>query len=205
MRPETRSPYERALGSRVTQLHPVLQSYFAAIPAGSVGIGEGVFERFGTERRWLRPPLAWLARRHVIVPGMHRQVPFRIENRTVAGRQTAARSLDLDSGTWTMVDAVSLSESGQAVDVLGQPALVEASFDVAAVEGGLSLSSRAVAVRLGPVRLPVPKAIRPAIALSERFDAEVALQKVSLTVDVPVLGRVYEYHGSFTYRIEKEA
>lgn len=183
----------------------MLQRYFATIPAGSVGIGEGVFERFGTGRRWLRPILTWLARRQVIVPGMHHQVPFRVENRTIAGRQTAARSLDLDSGTWTMVDAVSLSESGQVIDVLGQPALVEAAFDVAAVEGGLSLSSRAIAVRLGPVRLPVPKAVRPVIALSERFDAEVARQYVRLTVDVPVLGRVYEYNGSFTYRIEQES
>ncbi|SMY01182.1 protein of unknown function (DUF4166) [Brevibacterium aurantiacum] len=189
----------------MTQLHPVLQSYFATIPAGSVGIGEGVFECFGTEHRWLRPLQTWLARRHVIVPGMHHQVPFQVENRTAAGRQTAARSLDLDSGTWTMVDAVSLSESGQVVDVLGQPALVEVSFDVAAIEGGLRLRSRAVTLRLGAVRLPVPKTIRPVIALSERFDAEAARQQVRLTADVPVLGRVYEYQGSFTYRIVEEA
>ncbi|MCF2570796.1 DUF4166 domain-containing protein [Brevibacterium sp. UCMA 11754] len=201
---ETRSPYERALGSQLSELHPVLQRYFAAIPAGSVGIGEGIFERFGTERWWLRPLLGWLARRHVIVPGMHHKVPFRIENRTVAGHQTAARTLELESGTWTMVDAVSLSESGQVVDVLGRPALVEAAFDVAADDGGLSLSSRGVTVRLGAIRLSVPKVLRPVIALSERFDAEAARQYVRLTVDVPVLGRVYEYTGSFTYRIEKE-
>lgn len=205
MSPETRSPYERALGSQLSELHPVLQRYFAAIPAGSVGIGEGVFECFGTQRWWLRPILQWLARRHVIVPGMHHQVPFRIENRTVADRQTAARTLDLDSGTWTMVDAVSLSESGHVVDVLGRPALVEAAFDVAADDGGLSLSSRGVTVRLGPVRLPAPKVIRPVIALRERYVAEVARQQVRLTVDVPVLGRVYEYNGSFTYRIEEDA
>ena len=204
MEPETRSPYERALGSRLSELHPVLQRYFAAIPAGSVGIGEGVFERFGTERWWLRPVLGWLARRHVIVPGMHHRVPFRIENRTVAGQQTAARTLTLESGTWTMVDAVSLSESGHVVDALGRPAVVEAAFAVAADDGGLSLRSRGVTVQVGPVRLPVPKAIRPVIALSERYVAEVALQYVRLTVDVPVLGRVYEYNGSFTYRIEEE-
>lgn len=204
MEPETRSPYERALGSQLSELHPVLQRYFAAIPAGSVGIGEGIFERFGTERWWLRPLLGWLARRHVIVPGMHHKVPFRIENRTAAGHQTAARTLELESGTWTMVDAVSLSESGHVIDVLGRPALVEAAFDVAVDDGGLSLSSRGVTVRLGAIRLPVPKVIRPVIALSERFDAEAARQYVRLTVDVPVLGRVYEYTGSFTYRIEKE-
>lgn len=100
--------------------------------------------------------------------------------------------------------AVSVSESGQVIDVLGRPALVEAAFDVAADDAGLSLSSRGVTVRLGSIRLPVPKVIRPVIALSERFDAEAAHQYVRLTVDVPVLGRVYEYTGSFTYRIEKE-
>ncbi|TSI13896.1 DUF4166 domain-containing protein [Brevibacterium aurantiacum] len=204
MEPETRSPYERALGSQLPELHPVLQRYFAAIPPGSVGIGEGIFERFGTERWWLRPLFGWLARRRVIVPGMHHKVPFRIENRTVAGYQTAARTLELESSTWTMVDAVSLSESGRVVDKLGRPALVEAAFDVAADDGGLSLSSRGVTVRLGAIRLPVPKVIRPVIALSERFDAEAARQYVRLTVHVPALGRVYEYTGSFTYRIEKE-
>ncbi|WP_240372384.1 DUF4166 domain-containing protein [Brevibacterium zhoupengii] len=204
MEPETRSPYERALGPRLPELHPVLQSYFAAIPAGSVGVGEGVFERFGTKRWWLRPVLAWLARRHVIVPGIHHQVPFRIENRTVDGQQTAARTLKLESGTWTMVDAVSLSESGRVVDVLGRPSLVEAAFAVAAVDGGLSLSSRGVTVRFGSLRLPVPKVIRPVIALSERYVAEADRQCVGLTVDVPILGRVYEYYGSFTYRIEEE-
>lgn len=69
----------------------------------------------------------------------------------------------------------------------------------------MSLKSRAVTMRLGPVHLPVPKAIRPVIALSASFDAEVARQRVRLTVDVPVLGRVYEYCGSFTYRSEEEA
>jgi hypothetical protein len=150
---EMRSPYERALGSRVDELHPVLRSYFAVIPAGSVGIGEGVFERFGTQHRWLWPFLAVAERCRVIVPGMHHDVPFRIENRTEDGRQTATRSLWLGSGEWSMVDAVSFvpdreSSSGEeasaggdygfggVVDVLGRPAIVEAGFSVDVVDGG---------------------------------------------------------------------
>ncbi|MDN6603908.1 DUF4166 domain-containing protein [Brevibacterium sp.] len=203
MSPATRSPYERALGVQVTQLHPVLQHYFAAIPEDSVGIGEGVFDCFGTDRRCLKPFLTLLARCHVIVPGMHHQVPFRIENRTVAGRQTATRTLELDSRPWSMVDAVSLSQSGQVVDSLGQPSLVEASFDVATIDGGLSLRSHGVTVWLGRVRLPIPRFIRPMIVLHERFDAEAARQRVDLTVDIPILGQIYQYRGSFKYRIEK--
>lgn len=215
MSPTSRSPYERALGSQVAQLHPVLQRYFAAIPEGSVGIGEGIFDCFGTDRRWLRPVLAILGRCHVIIPGMHSQVPFRVENRTVDGAQTATRTLNLKSGPWSMVDAVSLSRSGRVVDVLGRPAVVDADFDVATVDGGLSLRSRSVAVRLGVngrpgvtrrlgrIRLPLPSFIRPVIVLSERFDAEAARQRVDLTVDMPAVGRIYQYRGTFTYRIEE--
>lgn len=225
----TRSAYERALGSRTTELHAVLQGYFAVIPPGSVGIGDGVFERFGSERPWLRPLLAVAERCGVIVSGFHRDVPFRIENRTESGSQTATRTLYFEDGAWSMVDAVSFvpdvrssdgdaagrdgeSESGVAgsggeseggvVDVLGKPSIVEAEFDVDVVDGGLRLRSRRIVLRLGALRVSVPKAIRPVIALSERFDDSIDRQRVDLVVDVPVIGRVYEYSGTFIYRIE---
>ena len=227
----TRSAYERALGSRTTELHAVLQGYFAVIPPGSVGIGDGVFERFGSERPWLRPLLAVAERCGVIVSGFHRDVPFRIENRTESGSQTATRTLYFEDGAWSMVDAVSFvpdvrssdgdaagrdgeSESGVAgsggeseggvVDVLGKPSIVGAEFDVDVIDGGLRLRSRRVVLRLGRLRVPMPRPVRPVIALSERFDEGIGRQRVDLVVDVPMLGRVYEYTGTFTYRIEAE-
>lgn len=39
------------------------------------------------------------------------------------------------------------------------------------------------------------------IRLTERFDDALDRQRMSLTVDAPLLGRVYEYRGDFTYRI----
>lgn len=57
--------------------------------------------------------------------------------------------------------------------------------------------------RLGRIRLPLPSFIRPVIVLSERFDAEAARQRVDLTVDMPAVGRIYQYRGTFTYRIEE--
>ena len=227
----TRSAYERALGSRTTELHAVLQGYFAVIPPGSVGIGDGVFERFGSERPWLRPLLAVAERCGVIVSGFHRDVPFRIENRTESGSQTATRTLYFEDGAWSMVDAVSFvpdvrssdgdaagrdgeSESGVAgsggeseggvVDVLGKPSIVGAEFDVDVIDGGLRLRSRRVVLRLGRLRVPMPRPVRPVIALSERFDEGIGRQRVDLVVDVPIIGRVYEYTGTFTYSIEAE-
>ncbi|MGC2942493.1 MULTISPECIES: DUF4166 domain-containing protein [unclassified Brevibacterium] len=226
---EIRSPYERALGSRLDELHPVLRRYFAAIPAGWVGIGEGVFDRFGTEQRWLLPILALARRCRVIVPGMHREVPFRVENRTEDGKQTATRTLFFDKGAWSMVDAVSFvpgrrpagsggnrarrsrggnsacGSRGGVIDVLGSPSIVDAEFDVDVVDEGLRLRSRRVALRLGRLRVPVPKAICPVVALNETFDDSSDRQRVALVVDTPIIGRVYEYTGTFTYRIEERS
>lgn len=189
----------------MAELHPRLCAYFSSIPAGKVGVGEGVFERFGTRRRWLAPLLALLRSRGVIVPGWHRNVPFRVENRTVAGAATARRTLRFPTGPWVMVDAVRTSRRGGVVDQLGSPRTVAASFDVAVVNGELRMTSRAVGVKLGRLRLRMPQSVSPRVQLTERYDDASDEQRVHLTIDVPVLGRVYEYAGSFTYRIEEDA
>ena len=44
MTPPPQSPYARALGERIDDLHPRLRAYFEAIPDGAVGIGEGVLQ-----------------------------------------------------------------------------------------------------------------------------------------------------------------
>lgn len=200
----TGSPYQRAIGSRMEHLHPSLQTYFSTIPEGSVGIGEGEFECFGTRHRWLTPVFALLRRRGVIVPGMHHHVPFRVENRTVAGQAVARRTVQLTNGDWTMTDAVSFQPPARVVDVLGAPATAEVTFQVGVRDGALELTSQGMALRLGRVRIPVPRPLAARVRLTERFDETTGRQRVDLTVDAPILGRVYEYRGSFTYRIEDD-
>lgn len=202
MTPVPQSPYARALGERIDTLHPRLRTYFRAIPEGSVGVGDGVFERVGTPRRWLWPMLRMLERRGVIAACGEREVPFRIENRTIASRAIGERTFHLARGPWVMHDAVALAPHGRVVDELGEPGLIAACFDVEARDGALHLTSRAVGLRLGRVRLRVPRVLSPAIRLIESFDDALERQRVSLTVDAPIIGRVYEYRGSFRYRIE---
>lgn len=196
------SPYERALGSRMRLLHPVLQQYFSTIPPGAVGVGVGVFDEFGTPHHWLGPALALLRHRSVVIPGTYRDVPFRVENRTVDGRAVAARTLDLEAGTWTMRDSVYLAPGGRVVDTIGRPALVDANFDIEVREGALHLNSDALAVRLGRCRIRLPRLLAPRVELSERYDDADHRQHIALTVRVPLLGVVYAYRGAFTYRIE---
>lgn len=198
------SPYAQALGDQLTQLHPQLREYFSTIPVGHVGIGEGVFSRVGTPRRWLWPLLRPLHERGVVYAGWQLSVPFRVTNRHVAGRVVSAREFLLPGQSWTMRDAVSLRPHGRLVDELGEPGIVAASFDVEVRDGSLRLISRAVGFRFGRVRIRVPRLFGPVVRLMESFDDITERQHVSVTIDIPLLGRVYEYAGDFRYRIEEE-
>lgn len=202
-----RSPYQEALGERLGELHPSLHRYFSAIPEGSVGIGEGVFEEFGTPRRWLWGLLRPFERRGVLLAGHALSVPFRVLNRTVVaggvGLAIARRELDLPGGRWTMTDSVS-SAGRRIVDRIGSPWTVSASFDVGVRDGALTLTSRSVGIVIGRLRVRVPRLFAPVVRLSESSDPASGLQRVELTIDAPVIGRVYGYRGRFEYRIVEE-
>lgn len=202
---DPRSPYLEALGERRSDLHPGLGEYFSAVPGGSVGIGEGVFERVGTPRRWLWPLYRMLQARAALIAGWEQDVPFTVHNRTLAGRAVGERTLQLHSGAWTMKDVVSPAPGGRVVDRIGEPSALSAVFDVRVDDGALALCSRAVGIRLGRLRARIPGVIAPVIRLRESHDESTGRQRVELTADLPVIGRVYEYRGTFTYRIEQEA
>ena len=204
MTPVPQSPYARALGARLTELHPRLRTYFQAVPDGMVGVGEGTFQRVGTPRRALWPLLRRLERRGVIAARWERDVPFRIENRTIASRAIAERTFRFAGGPWVMRDAVAPTRHGRIVDELGEPGLVVACFDVEPRAGALHLTSRAVGIRVGRFRLRVPRIVAPVVRLVERWDEEAERQSVRLTVDAPLLGRLYECRGDVSYILEPD-
>ena len=138
----------------------------------------------------------------MIPAGWYENVPFQIENRTIQGRQTALRTFLLPTGTFTMTDAVHITTSGDLVDVIG--GTVAASFDAAVVDGGLSLTSRRVGLRAGRVKIRLPRRCSPQVDLYERFDAAANVQRIDLTITLPVIGTIFEYRGSFTYALEED-
>ena len=198
-----RSPYEAALGERLHELHPSLRRYFSAIPEGCIGLGEGVFAEFGTPRRWLWRLFEPFERRGVLAAGYARSVRFRIVNRTETGRATAARTIELPTGSWQMIDSVVLTSRG-IVDRIGTPHTVAAAFDVSVHDGGLVLTSREVGIAVGRFRFRMPRLVAPVVRLSERYDPVSGLQRVELTIDAPIIGRVYGYRGHFSYGIVRE-
>lgn len=196
-----RSPWERALGTRFGELDPRLHRYFAAIPQGSVGRGHGTFHTLGTPRRWLWPVLAILAMDGVLFPVWERSVRFTVENRATShGTVMARRTFHLDSGDRVMFDEIGLTRHG-LVDRLGRHGTVSARLDPSIVDGRLQLRSTSASLRFGAFRIPLGP-LSPRVTLLEQTVGD--LQRVSLTLDVALLGRIYEYQGSFTYAVEAE-
>lgn len=198
------SPYERALGARISELHPKTAWYFRTIPPGHVGIGTGVFTTAGSRFRWLRPMFRIAEALGVAFAGWEHDVPFRIENRTVDGRALAIRWFELSGRTWIMPDAVELTAGGILRNEIGPHRTVVTTFDIDVRDEAVVLTIRRVGLRLGPLRLSVPGFLSPRIGLVERWDEERERHHVSMTIDAPVLGRVYEYIGFFEYAIESE-
>ena len=214
----SRSPYELSTPPEVlARLHPRLRTYFAAVPPGHVGRGEGVFTVLGTPRRWVWPVLAWFARDAVMFPVWERDVPFTVENRPARVRRgpgtglearpavRAHRTFRFRSGARTMVDAITAEPDG-LVDHLGRrgrvSARLRAQVDVDGPDAGaLRLVSTRVTFRALGRDLRLPAALSPRVTLMERFDDEADLQRVSLVLSAPVLGTLYRYEGAFRYEI----
>lgn len=200
----TASPYERALGARIAELHPKTGWYFRTIPDGHVGVGRGTFTTAGSRHRWLWPAFRIAEALGVAFAGWEEDVPFRIENRTVDGRALAVRHFELPGRTWVMPDVVELTPAGILRNEIGPRRTVVTTFDIDVRDEAVVLTIRRVGLRLGRLKLAAPAFLRPTIALVERWDDERERHHVAMTIDAPVLGRVYEYTGFFEYTIEKE-
>lgn len=190
-------PWEVALGESITRLPPALREYFSTIPAGSVGKGSGVFSVVGTPRRWVWPVLGILAREGIVFPVWEHDVPFTVENRPVYSGLASTRTFRFDSGERSMTDMVVTGRHGLE-DRLGRHGWVVARLETVVGDNGLTLRSTGVRV-LG---VPLPRFLSPVVTVRER--ASGGKRHVALTLDAPLLGRLYEYSGTFTYRIERQ-
>ena len=223
----TRSPYELSASDDVlAALHPRLRTYFGAVPPGHVGLGSGVFAVVGTPRRWLWPVLGVLARDAVVFPVWEHDVPFTVENRPVhvrrgrSGRSggstdqearpavRAHRTFHFASGDRTMVDAITAEPEG-LVDHLGRHGRVSALLAVTVPAtgpdaGALRLVSTRVSVHALGREWHLPAALSPRVVLTERFDDDADVQRVSLTLSAVGLGTLYRYEGAFRYSVVPE-
>lgn len=196
--PMASSPYQLVLGDRFGALDASLQRYFGAIPAGSVGVGHGVYEQAGSRKRVLRPLLAWLAWRRILFPEFGRDVPFTVVNTPGGhGELSATRTFDFPGRRRRMQDSMSVRD-GVLIDRLGRRGGLEVGLHLEVVDGGLRMHSGRFRLRLGALRVPLPRVAR--LTLDERTDpVDASRQRVDVRITAPLLGEVFKYAGSFTY------
>lgn len=195
------SVYQRVLGATFGDLDPGLHLYFSRPPAGTVGIGRGIYDIAGSRHRLLRPLLAWTAWRRILFPESGRDVPFSIRNTTAAdGTLRATRTFRFDRRDRTMCDAMTVVD-GVLVDRLGRRGGLQAVFCATVVDGGLRLTSERLHLRLGACRVPLPRIA--VVTVDER--AGVDGQYVDVQVRSPILGEWFRYAGSFTYDVVPES
>ncbi|MBN9606980.1 MAG: DUF4166 domain-containing protein [Actinomycetales bacterium] len=199
------SPWEAALGDGVDRLSPALRRYVRPLPSGATGLGEGVFDVVGSPRMVVRPLLVVLGALGIAFPVWAHDVPFTVRNRRIGSELAAERVFRLAGGDRVMRDRVRAVRSDRgrvvAVDRLGPDGLIEFGFAASEHDGELRLRSVGAAVRVGGRRVRIPRALAPRARLRERTVGE--RQRVEFEVDLPVLGRIYEYAGDFDYRIEQ--
>ena len=215
MAPAPRSPYELTAGSALDDLHPVLRRYVGVVAPGHRGYGHGVFEAVGTPRRWLWPALRMLAGQGILFPVWQKNVPFTVVNAPLLDRDgrtavLAVRQFHFAGGPESMVDAITAENPGPdgLVDHLGTARRLRVRLSVRVVRGELHLQSTAVELRIGRQHFALPDALAPQVTVVERFDdaagGGAGAQRVTVRVDVPGLGRLYEYTGTFTYEVRAE-
>lgn len=196
------SVYEQVLGERFADLEPALRRYFGVVPGGCVGRGEGTYAIVGSRWRMLRPILRLLAAHDVLFPERGTGVDLLVENRCDAdGTLRAVRTFAFPRIQRRMVDAMRV-ERGMLIDRLGRRGGLEVALDAAVLGGGMVLTSRAIAWRVGPLRVPLPPIAR--VRVSERVDEETGQQHVDVRVRAVVLGEVFRYTGAFDYRIVED-
>jgi hypothetical protein len=191
------SPWRLALGDRLDELDPALAAYFGELPEGSIGRGTGVFDVVGTPRRWLHPLLALLGRAAIAFPVWEHDVPFEVRNEPRPDAVRATIVFAFARGSRVMRHEIRMTERG-LVDALGTHGRLEARLTVEPVEGRLQLTSLGTDLRLGRRRIPIPFA--PVVRLVEQRHED--RQRVTLTLTAPLIGVIYAYRGSFSYRVE---
>lgn len=194
MDPST-SVYERVLGARFRDLHPALRDYFGPLPPGMTGVGRGTFTVAGLRRPVLRPVFAVLASLRILFPEHERDVAFTVVNvADPRGALHGMRYFHLRRRTRVMRDSMT-TRGDRIVDRIGVGGLLEATFTLTVDGGGLRMRSERLAVRLGRLRLPLPRFAT--VTIDEAWRDE--RQHVTLLLRMPLLGDVFGYTGSFTY------
>jgi Domain of unknown function (DUF4166) len=199
------SIFQRALGPAYYQLHPQLQRRFGISAADGVAcVGRGTMDRVWHSRIITRPFLALGARRHILVTGSGRDIPFTIENyayRDGFGRETVtfARTFCFDTAQHWDATMIYSAERATIVDYLGTHQHLAVDLHLTVDEqGGLLIKSGEQRFRECGIGLVVPRLLTGVAEVRERYDDDLDRFCIEVVVTNPVLEPLFGYRGTFT-------
>lgn len=209
------SIFERALGADFGRLHPQLQRRFGFSSSDGIAcIGYGWMDQVWHRSGLTWPFLALGAKRHILVRGQGRHVPFAIENYAYLdrfGRETVtfARTFWFGSGTFGSGrfgsgeqhwDATMVYHPQRAgiVDYLGTHQHLAVGLHLSVdQEGSLMITSGWQRIHEAGLRLPVPPVATGTASLRESYDDEAGLFRIEVSVANHRFGPLLHYQGSF--------
>jgi hypothetical protein len=192
----TQSVYERVLGAGIDELRPERRAYFTG--GSLVGVGSGVFEVAGLQRRMLRPVLSLLASQRILFPEFGRNVPFEIVNTpTDDGALDAVRTFHLPGKNRPLEDTMRVV-GGELHDFMGTRRTLEIRLALTVHDGLLTMRSARQWLRVGRARIRVPQVAT--VTVDESWTD--GRQHVDVRLRSPLLGEWFRYSGSFSYRHE---
>ncbi|HEX9521192.1 MAG TPA: DUF4166 domain-containing protein [Streptosporangiaceae bacterium] len=199
------SIFQRALGPDFGQLHPQLQRRFGFSAADGVAcVGRGTMDRVWHGRIFTRPFLALGARRHILITGSGRDIPFTIENyayRDGFGRETVtfARTFWFDTAQHWDATMIYSAERSAIVDYLGTHQHLAVDLHMTADEqGGLLIRSGEQRFSECGIGLAVPRLITAVAEVRESYDDDLDQFRIEVVVTNRVFGPLFGYRGTFT-------
>ncbi len=171
------------LGESWAHLHRAVQSlHETTTPVRAIGIFR---VRHGSSR--LARALAWLAR----LPRAEEAVAIELQVTPRTGGEEWRRSF---AGR-PLVSRQAARRDGLLAERMGG---VETRFRRAVADGALSYQTVSAALCLGPLRIPLPRWVRPRATAWERPAGDKDQLSISVEVCLPGLGLLIAYEGTLT-------
>ena len=201
-----KSIYERVLGEKFKQLHPVLQKKFSLHSESSeIAVGEGTMSVIRGGKSWMKFLFTLGTRRDLLFPERGENVPFKIINKAFKdpfGRETVAwiRRFHFESITRGFDATMVYSENTDAIiDYLGNRQRLISPLDFHVTKsGGLCIQSRRAYFWIGKIRIMAPVWASPIAKVLEEVKSDNKTVSIHVTVTHPLFGMLIEYIGEFS-------
>ncbi|GBG10087.1 DUF4166 domain-containing protein [Paenibacillus agaridevorans] len=203
-----KSIYEKALGADFSKLHPRIRERFGFSSSDRVkSVGRGTMERIRYAKLAALPLYAG-TKRHIMFPQGGHDIPFTIENYAYVdgyGRETVTwiRSFKFPNAIRRFDATMIYSDSrGRIVDYLGTKQHLAVDLQIsAAPNGGIRIRSGEQRFYEGLLQFRFPASLTGIADVCEWYDDRADCYRISVEVNNPLIGTVFEYEGSFQARL----